>query len=130
MRLRSPVKAIQELIQLETSGGIVLFLAATLALIINNVGLSHYYHLIFNTPLSIYFRKNNLSKPLLLWINDGLMAIFFLLVGLEIKRELLEGELNSVSKASLPLIAALGGLIVPALIFVSLNWGNTYALRG
>ena len=125
-----PFKTIREFIQLETSGGIILFVTAVLALIISNTPLEFYYHAFFNLPMSIKLGNLKLSKPLLLWVNDGLMTIFFLLVGLEIKRELFEGELNNLKKTVLPAMAAIGGMVVPALIYFYLNKGDTMALQG
>ena len=100
----------------------VLFIFALLALFISNSPLQHYYENFFDIVIAVHVGQFNLSKPLEMWINDGLMAIFFLLVGLEIKRELLEGELNSSSKVMLPAIAAVGGMVVPALIYIVFNW--------
>ncbi len=124
------VRLIREFINLETSAGIVLFCTALLALIIANSPWQNYYYSFFQLELSIHLGALELSKPLLLWINDGFMAIFFLLVGLEIKRELIEGELNTIAKASLPGIAAIGGMVVPALIYVYFNYHDGVALRG
>lgn len=123
-------RVIQNFMHVEASGGIALFFMAVLALIIDNSPASVYYHQFFNTIVSVQWDDHTLAKPVLLWINDGFMAIFFLLVGLEIKRELFEGELNSLAKALLPAIAAVGGMIVPALIYVAFNAGNNEALRG
>lgn len=125
-----PVKTLREFIQLESSGGAVLLIAAILALIIDNSPLSSYYEALFRLPLVIQIGALKISKPLLLWINDGFMAIFFLLVGLEIKREMIEGELNTFSKSILPAIAAIGGMLVPALIYIGFNWSDKMALRG
>lgn len=123
-------RTIREFIQLETSGGIILFAAAVLALIISNTPLEFYYHAFFNLPMAVTLGTLKLSKPLLLWVNDGLMSIFFLLVGLEIKRELFEGELSSFKKASLPAMAAVGGMVGPALVYVLFNVGDPVALQG
>lgn len=110
-----------QFLKLKTAPGIALFVAAFLALVIANSPLSQYYFMFKEIP--VVFRAGNfvINKPLLLWINDGLMAVFFLLVGLEIKRELTEGHLSSVQKALLPMIAAVGGMIVPALIYTYIN---------
>lgn len=124
------VRSVREFIKLESSGGIILFLAAMFAIIIANSPLHRLYHHFFELPFTVELGMLKLSKPFLLWINDGLMAIFFLLVGLEIKREFLEGELNSLEKAALPAIAALGGMLVPAVIYVAFNWGQYPGLKG
>lgn len=114
----------------EASSGIILFIAAILALVLDNSPLSHYYNDLLNVNLTLNLHVIDLTKPILLWINDGLMAIFFLLVGLEIKREVLEGELNSAAKAVLPGIAAVGGVVAPAIIYVIINHTGNMALRG
>jgi Na+:H+ antiporter, NhaA family len=124
------ISSIAKFIRFESSGGIVLVLAAAMALLISNSSWSTYYISFLDTPFVVGFGDNVLSKPVILWINDGLMVIFFLLVGLEIKRELIEGELNSWSKAILPVVAALGGMIVPALIYLFINWGDQTAIHG
>ena len=128
--LSSMVKSVREFIQLEAAGGIVLFAFAMLALVIENSPLHDVYHVILQTTFSMHLNGLGLEKPLLSWINDGLMAIFFFLVGLEIKRELIQGELDTLAKASLPAFAALGGMIAPALIYVAFNWNHPFALRG
>ncbi|MEP0813146.1 MAG: Na+/H+ antiporter NhaA [bacterium] len=110
-----------EFARLEAAGGILLLLASIAALIWANTYTGDTYTAAWETHFSIALGPWSLDKPLHYWINDGLMAVFFFVVGLEIKREILSGELSSARKAALPLIAALGGMIVPALIFVSLN---------
>lgn len=125
-----PFRTLREFIQLESSAGVILFIAAILALIIDNTGWHQYYEAFFDLHFSVQIADYRLSKPLQLWINDGLMTIFFLLVGLEIKREMFEGELSSVSKAVLPAIAAIGGMLVPGLIYFFLNRGDAVAMRG
>ncbi len=114
----------------QAAGGIVLMIAAALALILDNSPLSWLYDSLLQTPVVIQVGALLLDKPLLLWINDGLMAIFFFLVGLEIKREVLEGRLSNARQAGLPILAAIGGMIVPALIYIALNSGDPEALRG
>jgi NhaA family Na+:H+ antiporter len=114
----------------EAAGGVVLMVAAAIALVLSNSPLSWIYDALLGTPVVIQVGALALDKPLLLWINDGLMAIFFFLVGLEIKREIMEGRLSSLQKAASPVIAAAGGMLVPALIYVALNWGDPTALRG
>ena len=114
----------------EAAAGLILLAAAVLALVVANSPLRDSYEHLLAMPLSIGKTPIVLSKPLLLWINDGLMAVFFFLVGLEIKRELLRGALSSRKTALLPLIAAFGGMIVPAMIYSAINWDNDVALRG
>ncbi|WP_416426318.1 Na+/H+ antiporter NhaA [Pseudomonas sp. App30] len=116
--------------QLEAASGLLLIAAAVLALIINNSPLSGLYHSFLDTPVVAQVGALQIAKPLLLWINDGLMALFFLIIGLEVKREVLEGQLSSVSQVALPGAAAIGGMVVPALIFWALNKDNPAALSG
>lgn len=123
-------KGAQAFFEHEAAGGIILMVAAALAVLFSNSQLAPFYALLLDTPVAIQIGALSLNKPLLLWINDGLMAIFFFLVGLEIKREILEGRLSSMRTAALPVIAAAGGMIVPALIYVALNQGDPTALRG
>lgn len=122
--------AIREFLKLESASGIILVGAAAVALALSNSPLSGLYNLLIDTPLEIRLGALEIAKPLLLWINDGLMAIFFLLVGLEIKREVLDGQLSSLSQVALPGIAAIGGMAVPALIYVFFNFNNPGALDG
>jgi Na+:H+ antiporter, NhaA family len=117
-------------IQHEAAGGLLLLGAAIAALIISNSPLDWLYYSWLGTPAGIHVGILALEKPLLLWINDGLMAVFFFLVGLEIKRELLQGELSTVAQAALPAIAAVGGMVVPALIYLAINAGDPVAVRG
>jgi len=112
-------------IKLEISGSIVLFAATIAALVLANSPLSESFLSFWENKISIALPGFELSKPVLKWINDGLMAIFFFLIGLEIKREILTGELSQLKKASLPIIAAVGGMVVPALFFVTMNSGNS-----
>lgn len=114
----------------KTAPGILLCLAALLALIFANTSLNSQYELFKSIPVVFQAGSFVIDKPLLLWINDGLMAIFFLLIGLEIKRELVEGHLSSRDKAILPAIAAIGGLAVPALVYAYLNWNDAIAING
>jgi NhaA family Na+:H+ antiporter len=115
----------------EAAGGIVLAVAALAALIVSNSPWNALYDAFTRIPGAVNIGGLIvIDKPLLLWVNDLWMAVFFFLVGLEIKRELVEGELASVRQAMLPAIAALGGMIVPALIFAAINFGDTVALRG
>jgi NhaA family Na+:H+ antiporter len=116
--------------QHDAASGIVLLAAAILALILQNSPVRWLYDGLLDTPLTVRVGALMIDKPLLLWINDGLMAVFFFLVGLEIKRELMVGELSTRKQAALPLVAAFGGMIVPALIYASINWGDDVALHG
>jgi NhaA family Na+:H+ antiporter len=114
----------------EAAGGLVLVTAALLALLASNSPLERLYDGFLDTPVGVRIGPLGIDKPLLLWINDGLMAIFFFLVGLEIKRELLRGELSTFSQAVLPIVAAIGGMAVPAIIYVAVNAEDPAALRG
>ena len=116
--MRSKLK---KFFQTESKEGIILFLAAVAAIIFKNSIFSDVYDTFLNTKISVTLGQINIDKPSLLWINDGLMAVFFLLVGLEIKREFLEGELSNKAKASLPMMAAIGGMLFPALVYVFFN---------
>ena len=124
------VNKIQDFLKYETSAGFVLMFVAAFALIANNSPLSGFYSSFLSTPVEIQFGTFEIAKPLLLWINDGLMAIFFFLVGLEIKREVLEGELSSMDKASLPIFAAIGGVVFPALVFLYFNYSDPVFAQG
>ena len=121
---------IQDFMRLETSGGIILMIAAVFAMIIANTPLATAYDAILGTYIKVGIGSFEIAKPAILWINDGLMAIFFFLVGLEIKREVLVGELSSFDKAILPIMAAIGGMAVPGLIFAIINWGTPENLNG
>mgnify|MGYP002629137541 CR=1 FL=1 len=114
----------------EMIGGLILTAAAVLALIISNSSYSGYYSAFLNIPVAVSAGPLSIDKPLLLWVNDGLMAIFFFLIGLEIKREVLEGQLSSLDRAALPLIAAVGGMAIPALIYLAVNAGSPENLGG
>ena len=116
--------------QLEAASGLLLIAAAILALIINNSQLSWLYSGLLDTPVVAQIGALKIAKPLLLWINDGLMALFFLLIGLEMKREVLDGQLSRPSQLVLPGAAAIGGMLVPALIYWFLNRDNPAALDG
>jgi NhaA family Na+:H+ antiporter len=124
------VSRLQQFLKLESAGGIVLCAAAAIALALANSPLETLYTQLLDLPLAIQIGSLAIAKPLLLWVNDGLMAVFFMLVGLEVKREVVEGELSRVSDAALPAIAALGGMASPALVYLACNWGDAEALRG
>jgi len=121
---------IKDFLKKDASSGILLIFVTLLALILQNSALSHLYTSFLHTPVEIRFGHLHIAKPLLLWVNDGLMAIFFFVIGLEVKREVMEGHLSSFSQIILPGIAALGGMIVPALIFVAFNNGEVFAMNG
>src|SRR5215472_14507211 len=112
---------LRRLIRHEATSGVVLMLASALALVLANSPLDASYDLLSSVHGSVRIGSFGIEKPLLLWINDGLMAIFFMLVGLEIKRELIEGELSDRSRALLPASAALGGMAVPALLYLAIT---------
>ncbi|PWE41822.1 Na+/H+ antiporter NhaA [Pseudomonas prosekii] len=116
--------------QLEAASGLLLIAAAALALIINNSSLSWLYNGLLDTPVVAQIGALKIAKPLLLWINDGLMALFFLLIGLEVKREVLDGQLSKPSQIVLPGAAAIGGMVVPALIYWFINRHDPAALGG
>jgi len=124
------INSLRDFIALESSGGILLALAATAAMVLVNSPLAHLYTTFLDTPVEVRVASFELAKPLLLWINDGLMAIFFFLVGLEIKREVCEGELSDRRQIVLPAVAAACGIAVPAAIYAAINAGDPVALRG
>jgi len=122
--------ALLSFIRLESSGGILLLAATALAMIAANTPLASAYELLLNTRVVVSAGEAGIDKPLLLWINDGLMAIFFFLIGLEVKREVCEGELASVKRITLPAIGATGGILAPLCIYATLNWSNPSAMVG
>lgn len=121
---------IKKFIEMESAGGLALGVAALFAFALSNSPLNPHYEGILSQRIGFEFGAVALNKPLALWINDGLMAIFFFLVGLEIKREVLQGELSTVRQAMLPVFAAAGGIIAPALIYAGINNGDPEALKG
>ena len=124
------VNAFRDFLRLESASGIILVAAAVLAMIVANSPLNALYGSLIELPVEIRVGNFEIAKPLLLWINDGLMALFFLMVGLELKREVVEGQLSDLRRALLPAAGALGGMIVPALIYVWFNRGDDMALQG
>lgn len=116
--------------RLESAGGLLLMFSAMLAVVFANTSLIHYYDLLLSTPVEIRVGALEIAKPLLLWINDGLMAVFFFLVGLELKRELIEGELSDKRNIILPGVGAIGGMLLPALIYLYFNFDDPVAKRG
>jgi len=115
-------QALRQFMRYEASAGALLFIATAFALIMSNTSLHGWYEHLLALRFAFHVGDWSLAKPLLLWVNDGLMALFFLLVGLEMKREMLQGELNSLKRAALPGIAALGGMLLPALVYLALNY--------
>lgn len=122
--------ALQDFLRLEAAGGLCLMVAAVLALLVANSPLAGYYAAWLDLPLEIRIGTFGIAKPLLLWVNDGLMAVFFFLIGMELKREVIEGHLSGARKAALPAFAAAGGMLAPAAIYAALNWGDPAAMRG
>ncbi|RZJ81530.1 MAG: Na+/H+ antiporter NhaA, partial [Chryseobacterium sp.] len=118
------IAPVNRFIHLEYTSGIVLLISVIIAIIWANSSFHDSYHHLWEIDFSIGFDTHMLSKPLHIWINDGLMAIFFFVIGLELKREFMDGELSTLQKASLPMMAALGGMLVPALIYYTINRGS------
>lgn len=117
----------ERFIQWESASGMMLMAAAVLALVLANSAMAHAFHELWETPFRIGLGEWGLEKSVHHWINDGLMALFFFLVGLEIKSEFMAGSLSSPSQAALPMVAAFGGMIVPALLYFAVNPGGDYA---
>ena len=124
------IPAIKTFLKYEGAGGVLLVAATILALVFANTDLTSAYKAFLRIPVEIRFADFEIAKPLLLWVNDGLMAIFFFLVGLELKRELIDGELSELNKLILPCVAAIGGMVVPAAIYAWFNWGDPIAMDG
>jgi NhaA family Na+:H+ antiporter len=124
------VRAIRNFLEHESAGGIALVAAALLALLLTNSPIADLYQALFSLELEVRIDTLQVEKPLLLWINDGLMAIFFFTVGLELKREIVGGELSTPAKVALPAFAALGGMVVPAIAYSLVNWHDPLAMRG
>lgn len=121
---------IQDFIKKDSSSGILLIVVTILALILQNSAFSAMYNGFLHTHVEIRVGSLQIAKPLLLWVNDGLMALFFFVIGLEVKREVMEGHLSSVAQVTLPAIAAVGGMVFPALFFIAFNRGDDFALNG
>lgn len=124
------MQRIRDFFQSDIAGGVVLAFAAVLAMIIANTPLYGHYHHLLEMSIGVHVGDFVLDKHAIHWINDGLMAIFFFLVGLELKREMLVGELSEVKKIVLPALAAVGGMIMPGLIYAAINWNNPEFLKG
>jgi NhaA family Na+:H+ antiporter len=125
----APTK-LQQFLKLESAPGIVLCAAAALALVAANSGLGALYARLLDLPVAVQLGRLAIAKPLVLWVNDGLMAVFFMLVGAELKREVIEGGLSKLSTAALPAFGALGGMAGPALAFLAITAGTPGAARG
>lgn len=126
----TPLDSLKTFLKLESAGGILLMIAAAAAMAVANSPAQALYQALFEVPVEVRIGALQIAKPLLLWINDGLMAVFFLLVGLELKREVLEGNLSDPSQIALPAVAALGGMLLPAGIYAFFNWGDPIAIHG
>ncbi len=124
------ITSVRDFFRMEAAGGVVLVIAAALAIWVANSPLATYYQDFLDVRLAVQLGSLKIDKPLLLWINDGLMAVFFLLVGLEIKREFLAGELSRREQAVLPFVAAAGGMLLPAAIYTMINIGDANYLQG
>ncbi|KCV81641.1 Na+/H+ antiporter NhaA [Actibacterium atlanticum] len=124
------LRAVDRFFKHDAAGGVLLMLSAIAALAVANSSLFPFYDGALGAKLAVTLNGDGLQKPLILWINDGLMAIFFFLIGLELKREILEGNLKNPRDVVLPAVAAAGGMAVPALIYAALNWGSPETLRG
>jgi NhaA family Na+:H+ antiporter len=122
--------AFRDFLKLEAASGVILVAAAVAAMIIANSPLSVLYASLIELPVEVRIGAFEIAKPLLLWINDGLMAVFFFLIGLELKREFLQGELSDLDRIALPALGAVGGMVVPASIYVIVNQGDAIALQG
>jgi NhaA family Na+:H+ antiporter len=122
--------AFRDFLKLEAASGILLVVASIVAIVVANSPLAALYAAFIDIPVEIRVGTFGIAKPLLLWINDGFMAVFFLLVGLELKREILEGELSNRSQFLLPGMGAIGGMLLPALLYAWINRGDPVALQG
>ena len=126
----TPLDSLKTFLKLESASGILLMITAVVAMAVANSPAQALYQALFEVPVEVRIGALQIAKPLLLWINDGLMAVFFLLVGLELKREVLEGNLSDPSQIALPAVAALGGMLLPAGIYAFFNWGDPIAIHG
>ncbi len=127
---KTPTDILSEFAKSESAGGILLMFAAAIAMVLANSGFSDLYEQLLSVTMEVRVGNFGIDKPMLLWINDGLMAVFFFLVGLELKRELVEGELSDTRNIILPGIGALGGMVVPAIIYILINHKDPIAMDG
>ena len=123
-------KVFKEMVEHDAAGGVLLVIAAIVAMVFANSPISGFYTGTLDIPIQVSFGNFIINKPLLLWVNDGLMAIFFLVVGLEVKREIIEGHLSSVDQIVLPAIGAIAGIAIPALVYAAINSGDEITMRG
>ena len=121
---------LRDFLKLESAGGIALMVAAVIAMLVANSPLKPWYDLLLEVPVEIRVGALEIAKPLIHWINDGLMAVFFFLIGLELKREVVEGELSRPSNLILPVMGAFGGILVPVAIYALFNYGDDAAMQG
>ncbi len=124
------MSAVRGFMKLESASGILMLTAAIIAMLAANSPLTDLYSELLDITVAVQVGALSVSKPLLLWVNDGLMAVFFFLIGLEIKREVMEGELSSASQIVLPAVGAVGGMVIPAAIYIWMNRGDPIALDG
>jgi NhaA family Na+:H+ antiporter len=130
MVIGTVAKTVSRFFEFKASGGVLLIIATVLAMLAVNSPVKLYYDALLSVPVEIRVGDFYIAKPLLLWINDGLMAVFFFMIGLEIKREFLVGDLSDPARVVLPVIAAVGGMAAPAIIYSIVNWGDPVAMRG
>ena len=128
--MRVLTKSLLNFFKTESAVGVLLISATILAMLLANSPLAYLYKDLLNIPVVISIHEFVIAKPLLLWVNDGLMAVFFFMVGMEIKREVLDGSLSHISKIVVPAFAALGGMLVPALVYSAFNWGDPIGMKG
>lgn len=121
---------VKQLFKHDAAGGVLLVFAALVAMIMANTGLNGFYNDLFQTPVAVKFGAFEVNKPFLLWVNDGLMAIFFFLVGLEVKREILDGHLQSRDQVMLPAVGAIAGIAFPAILYVYFNIDEATGING
>jgi NhaA family Na+:H+ antiporter len=124
------LNALRDFLKLETASGMILVVASVVAMVVANSPLQGLYASLIELPVEVRVGEFQIAKPMLLWINDGLMALFFLMVGLELKREIVEGQLSDMKQAAFPAMGAIGGMVAPALIYIWINQGDSTALQG
>ncbi|MSN95646.1 Na+/H+ antiporter NhaA [Campylobacter sp. FMV-PI01] len=124
------MQKIGKLLKHEATGGVLIIIASLLALLFQNTILTEFYNEFLRLKSGIVLGEYKIIKPLILWVNDGLMALFFFYIGLEVKREILVGELRTPSRVVLPVVGGIGGVVVPALCFLAFTYGDDFAMRG